>query len=176
MAVENRNYLTVVKYEDFDPSKVNPGEVIIVDVLGMHAVYIGTSAGEAQRMAMYEEEKQFVETVRQAAAEADQSRANAAVLYELTLRRSAEVNDAAMRAKNSVEETADSVKQYTEKAMKQADIINQQAIDKAQEAALRAEKALAAVNKTVELLQNTVSAVVGAYTTINQTDTGGGGK
>ena len=71
MAVENRNFPTVIEYDDFDPSKVDPGEVIIVNVYGMHAVYIGTSAGEATRMASYKEWDQYEDRISKAVEQAE---------------------------------------------------------------------------------------------------------
>ncbi|MDO5139016.1 MAG: hypothetical protein Q4D71_11245 [Oscillospiraceae bacterium] len=71
MAIDNRNFPTVIEYDDFDPSKVDPGEVIIVNVYGMHAVYIGTSAGEATRMASYKEWDQYEDRISKAVEQAE---------------------------------------------------------------------------------------------------------
>lgn len=156
MAIENRNCLTVVEYENFDPGKVDPGEVVIVNVLGMHAVYIGTSAGEATRMASYNEWEQYEKKIKEAADRAELTRKNAAVLYEMMERKDTDVKIAATKASQDVEAASAEAKKQLEAIIKKVEAASNEAVERCEESARMAERAMEAINAAVASLQLTV--------------------
>lgn len=173
MAVQNREFPAVVDFNDFDPEKVSPGQIVIVNILGMHAVYIGTRAGKATRMAEYNEEKDFLEKTQQAAQEAEKSRANAAVLYELMQRMEKRMTQMLEKAGKTLQDVDEAgkkadiqISRSAEKALSRMD----KAAEMAEECAMRAESAQKSVDGAVTNLGDTVRASLAAIAI------GGGGK
>ncbi len=159
MAIQNTDFPAIVDYSEFDPAKVNPGEIIIVNILGMHAVYIGTSAGKATRMAAYEEAKEYLENTKAVAKKAEETRANAAVLYELMQRLEADMKEELAKAQKAVQEVnriITDAEKYIEESLKSAKASAESSAFKAEESAAKAEKALRNVNRAVDNLGETV--------------------
>ena len=166
MAIQSRGYPSVVDYDDFDPGKVAPGQVVIVNILGMHAVYIGTSAGKATRMVEYEEDRRYMQEVLKAAKEAEETRKNAGVAYELMQRLEERVNKLAERAEKASADTDEIAKRAAidiAEELKKAQASLQGTVNEALEAAARAEKAAETVNNAVENLGDTVRASFAAF-------------
>lgn len=161
MAIQNREFPSIVEYKDFDPGKVAPGDVVIVNILGMHAVYIGTSAGKAARMAEYEESVQIMEKAQQAAKDAEKARADTAVLYELVQRLNTSAQETLAKAVKAAQDTQDAAKigvAQVEEAAKRACASAEEAEARAREHAVTAESAQVRATAVVESLGDTVRA------------------
>lgn len=165
MAVKNKEFPTVVEYKDFDPGKVSPGQVVIVNILGMHAVYIGTQAGEATRMAAYKDWEEIEKKVNDAAERAEESRKNAAVLYELMQRTEKNIKEMCAKVERAVQDAEDIVKL----GRKDVDSAAKSAMERmstmqaeAEESARKAEEAFSKVNAAMQNLGETVRASLAA--------------
>jgi len=134
MAIQNRDAPAVVRAEDFDPGKVDPGEVVIVEENGKRHAYVGLSAGEPARLATHAELESFGNDARIAARETADARAVAEVQFR------------------EAEKLREQARQAVERA-EQA----QRAAETAQEAAERAERALASINAAISGLSTTLS-------------------
>ena len=154
MAIQNRDAPAVVRAEDFDPGKVGPREVVIVEENGKRHAYVGLSAGEPVRLATHAELKSFGTDARLAANEAADARAVAVVQF---------------REAEKLREQARQTIQRAEQA--------QEAAETAQKAAERAEKALASISAAISNLSMTLAT---SLTTLaislaeDTTETGGG--
>ena len=150
MAIQNRDAPVVVRRADFDPGKVSPGEIIIMEEdNGEKHAFIGLSAGEPVRLATHAELRSFGTDARQAANEAADARAVAAVQFQ----------DAAK------------MQEAATQSLQEAQASARHAILQAQEAAERAERALASVNAAIAGLSTTLSASLASVIT----DAQGGG-
>lgn len=151
MAIQNRDAPVVIRRADFDPGKVSPGEIIIVEEdNGKKHAFVGLSAGEPVRLATHAELKSFGTDARLAASEAADARAVAVVQFQEAAK---------------MQETA-------AQTLQEAQASARQAIRQAQEAAERAERALSSVNAAISGLSATLSASLASVIT----DAQGGGS
>ena len=165
MAIQNRDAPAIVKTENFDPGKVGPREIVIVEEAGERHAYIGLSVGEPVRIATHAELKSFGNDARLAANEVADARAAITVqIREATKLQEKQIQEAAY-----LQERARQAVERTEQAQKAAET--------AQEAAERAERALASINAAISNFSMTLAT---SLTTLaislaeDTTETGGG--
>lgn len=148
MAIQNRDAPAVIRAEDFDPGKMGPGEILIVEEAGERHAYIGLSAGEPVRIATHAELKSFGNDARLAANEAADARAVIAVQVQEATRLQERAQQAVQRAEQALE-----------------------AAERAEAAARSAAEAMEAVNAAIAGMGASISASIGSVLTATK---GGG--
>ena len=110
MAIQNRRG----NYTDFDPAKMKPGEIAVVQsndpVAGDgKAVYMAFAAGDVKRMATHDELSSYDEDAHLAARQAETAKADTQHLYELTLAQKQAADQAAAAAASSASDASDTL-------------------------------------------------------------------
>lgn len=142
MAIQNRDAPAAVAASEFDPAKISPGDIVILEEAGRKHAFVGLSAGEPVRLASYDELESASHNARLDREAAEDAQADAVVRLKEIEKLRRESEEAVAKAARAVE-----------------------AAERAEQAAQAAESALAAVNTAIAGLGNSLASSLSSVVT-----------